>query len=56
MRWIREHKLITGLLVILLALVLIFVLTAGEGEKNGMSGAVNKGMMCMKRNRKSSGI
>ena len=49
MRWIREHKLITGLLVILLALVLIFVLTAGEGEKNGMSGAVNKGMSYISR-------
>ncbi len=44
MRWIREHKLIAGLLAILLALVLIFVLTAGGGENRGIYGAVNKGM------------
>lgn len=44
MRWMREHKLIAGLLAILLALVLIFVLTAGGGENKGVYGAVNKGM------------
>lgn len=44
MRWFREHKLIAGLLVILLALVLIFVLTIGDGEKQGVSGTINGGM------------
>ena len=44
MRWIREHKLIAGLLAILLALVLIFLLTAGSASKDGVTGTVNKGM------------
>lgn len=44
MRWIREHKLIAGLLAILLALVLIFLLTAGSTSKDGVTGTVNKGM------------
>ena len=44
MRWIREHKLIAGLLAILLALVLIFLLTAGGASKDGVTGTVNKGM------------
>lgn len=45
MRWIREHKLIAGLLAILLALVLIFVLTMVSSERVGsVSGGVSKGM------------
>ena len=44
MRWIREHKLIAGLLAILLALVLIFLLTAGNTGNDTVTGAVNKGM------------
>lgn len=44
MRWIREHKLIAGLLAILLALVLIFLLTAGGVGSDNVTGTVNKGM------------
>ena len=45
MRWIREHKLIAGLLAILLVLVLIFVLTiAGGGKDSSVTGGVSKGM------------
>ena len=44
MRWIREHKLIAGLLAILLALVLIFLLTAGGAGNDGVTGTVQKGM------------
>lgn len=45
MKWIREHKLIAGLLAILLALVLIFVLTLGLGTtETGVTGVINQGM------------
>lgn len=44
MRWIREHKLIAGLLAILLALVLIFLLTAGGAGNDSVTGTVHKGM------------
>ena len=44
MRWIREHKLIAGLLAILMALVLLFLLTAGSGSNDSVTGTVNKGM------------
>ena len=44
MRWIRDHKLIAGLLAILLALVLIFLLTAGNSENGSVTSTVNKGM------------
>ncbi|MCI8608223.1 MAG: rod shape-determining protein MreC [Firmicutes bacterium] len=45
MRWIREHKLITGVLTILLALALVFALTMfGVGKESGVAGIINKGM------------
>ncbi len=44
MKWIREHKLIAGLLAILLALAVIFLLTASGSEEEGGYGVVNKGM------------
>lgn len=45
MRWIREHKLISFLVVILLILVIVFVIsvvTGGGG--NGATGLINKGV------------
>ena len=45
MRWIREHKLIAGLLALLVALLLIFVLTLTSGvSQSGVTGGINKGM------------
>lgn len=45
MRWIREHKLISCLVGILLVLVIIFVVTLVRGNENsGITGAINKGM------------
>ena len=45
MRWIREHKLISAIVVILLALVIIFVVSAvTAGSGNGATGALNKGV------------
>ena len=44
MRWIREHKLIAGLLALLLVLVIIFVVSMGFGVgKNSLTGAINEG-------------
>ena len=44
MRWIREHKLISALLAILLALSIIFVVSlTGNGNDNVATDAVNKG-------------
>lgn len=44
MRWIREHKLIAGLLALLLALVIVFVVsTAFGGGNNSLTGAINNG-------------
>ena len=44
MRWIREHKLIAGLLALLLALVIVFVVSiAFGGGNNAFTGAINKG-------------
>lgn len=44
MRWIREHKLIAGLLTLLLALVIIFAVSiAFGGGNNSLTGAINKG-------------
>lgn len=45
MRWIREHKLISILVAILLALVILFVVTTlVEKEDNPVSGVVRGGM------------
>lgn len=45
MKWIREHKLISCLVAILLILVIIFVVTMVSGSENsGVTGAINKGM------------
>lgn len=43
MRWIREHKVITALLAILLVLVLIFVISMGKTSESSKNG-VNKAM------------
>ena len=44
MRWIREHKLMAGLLALLLALVIVFVVSiAFGGGNNALTGAINKG-------------
>lgn len=44
MRWIREHKLIAGLLTLLLVLVIIFVLSVVSGKgNNSVTAVVNKG-------------
>lgn len=44
MRWIREHKLITGLLALLLVLVIIFVVSMVSGQgNNSVTAAVNSG-------------
>ena len=45
MRWIREHKLISALLAILLALVIIFcVSVARGGADSSATDVVSKGM------------
>ena len=45
MKWIREHKLISCLVAILLVLVIIFVIsTVSDRENNGITGLINKGM------------
>lgn len=44
MRWIREHKLIAGLLALLLVLVLIFLLSLGDRENNTVTGGINEAM------------
>ena len=45
MRWIREHRLITALLAILLVLVIIFTVSLlGDRNDNPVTGTVNKGM------------
>lgn len=45
MRWIREHKLISALLAILLALVIIFCISvARSGSDNAATDVVNSGM------------
>ena len=45
MRWIREHKLISVLVVILIVLVIIFVVSAvTAGNGNGVTGVINKGV------------
>lgn len=45
MRWIREHKLISALLGILLALLIIFIVSvATNGTDNPATDTVNKGM------------
>ena len=45
MRWIREHKLISALLAILLALVIIFcVSVARGGADSSVTDVVSKGM------------
>ena len=44
MRWIREHKLIAGLLALLLVLVLIFLLSLGDIENNTVTGGINEAM------------
>lgn len=44
MRWIREHKLIAGLLALLLVLVIIFVASMAFGGKNNfLTGKINEG-------------
>jgi len=45
MRWVREHKLISVLIAILLILAVIFAVSVlTDGLDNGATGAVNKGM------------
>lgn len=45
MRWIREHKLISAILTILLILVIVFIVSLlGGGKGNAVTGAVNKGV------------
>lgn len=45
MRWMREHKLISCLLVILLILVIFFVMSIASGEESsGITGLINQGM------------
>lgn len=44
MRWIREHKLITALVALLLVLVVIFVISISSGQgNNSLEDAVNQG-------------
>ena len=44
MRWIREHKLISAIIAILLILVIVFAVSIAKGGKgNPITGAVNKG-------------
>ena len=49
MKWIREHKLISCLLALLLALILIFVLSAGNQKNNTVTGSVHKAMSYVSR-------
>ena len=45
MRWIREHKLISVLIGVLLTLVILFAVSVfAENDNNPVSGTVNKGM------------
>ena len=44
MRWIREHKIIAGLLALLLVLILIFLLSLGDRQNNSVTGSINKAM------------
>ena len=43
MRWIREHKLASGLLTLLLVLVIIFVVSIVLGGSNPLTGVINDG-------------
>ena len=49
MRWIREHKLIAGLLALLLVLILVFLLSLGDRENNTVTGGINKAMSYVSR-------
>ena len=43
MRWIREHKLIAGLLALLMVLVIIFVVSIAVGGSNPLTSVINDG-------------
>lgn len=43
MRWIREHKLIAGLVALLLVLVIIFVVSIATGGSNPLTNVINEG-------------
>ena len=44
MKWIREHKLIAGLVALLLVLVIIFVVSMASGQgNNSLTDAINGG-------------
>jgi len=44
MRWIREHKIVSWLIAVLLILLIVFVISLAGGGNGGVSNAVNKGM------------
>ena len=44
MRWIREHKMVSWLIAVLLILLIVFVVSLAGAGGGGVSGALNKGM------------